>query len=59
MEPKASVTSQGAVIATRPASDALRHMETSGLPYLIQVKIIHVTVASAGAMVVVTKTDPS
>ena len=59
MAPKASVTSQPAVIATRPARDAFRHMETSGLPYLIQVKIIHTTVAIAGAMVVVTKMDPS
>ena len=59
IEPKASVTSQGAVIATRPASDALRHIETSGLPYFTHVKIMHVTVASAGAIVVVTNTDPS
>ena len=57
--PKASVTSQPAVIATSPASDALRHIETSGLPYLSHVKIIHTTVASAGAIVVVTKIDPS
>ena len=57
--PVTSVTSQGAVIATRPAREALRHMETSGLPYLIQVKIIHTTVAIAGATVVVKNTDPS
>ena len=57
--PKASVTSQGAVIATKPAKDAFKHMDTSGLPYLIQVKIIHVTVATAGAIVVVTKMEPS
>ena len=52
MAPAVSVTSQGAVIATRPAKEALRHMETSGFPYLIQVKIIHTTVATAGAIVV-------
>ena len=59
IEPKASVTSQPAVIATSPASDALRHIETSGLPYFIQVKIIHTTVAIAGAIVVVTKIEPN
>ena len=37
--PKQSVTSQGAVIATRPASEALRHIDTSGLPYLIHLKM--------------------
>ena len=57
--PSASVTSQGAVIATKPAREALRHMLTSGLPYLIQVKIMQVTVASAGATVVVRKMEPS
>lgn len=41
------------VIATSPASDALRHIETSGLPFLSQVKIIVTTVATAGAIVVV------
>ena len=46
-------------MATRPARDAFRHMETSGLPYLIQVKIIHTTVATAGAIVVVTKMEAS
>lgn len=51
-EPAASVTSQGAVIATRPARDAFKHMDTSGLPNFSQVKIIHTTVATAGAMVV-------
>lgn len=35
--PRQSVSAQGAVIATRPAREALRHMETSGLPCLIQV----------------------
>ena len=59
MAPAASVTSQGAVIATRPASDAFKHIETSGLPYLIHVNIIHVTVANAGAIVVVRNTDAS
>ena len=57
--PNASVTSQGAVIATRPASEALRHIDTSGLPYLTHVKIIHTTVAIDGAIVVVTNTDAS
>ncbi len=55
----ASVTSQGAVIPTRPASEAFKHMETSGLPYLIHVNIIHVTVATAGATVVVRKIEPN
>ena len=59
IEPKASTVSQGAVIATSPAREALRHIETSGLPYLIQVKIIHTTVATAGAIVVVTNISPS
>ena len=57
--PAQSVTSQGAVIATRPAREAFRHMEISGLPYLIHVKIIHTTVATAGATVVVRNTLPS
>ena len=57
--PKQSVTSQGAVIATRPAREAFRHMDTSGLPYLIQVKIMQTTVAVAGATVVVRKIEPS
>ena len=52
-EPIASTSAQPAVTATRPASEALRHIETSGLPFLIQVKSIHVTVATAGAIVVV------
>ena len=56
--PNASVTSQGAVIPTRPASEAFKHIETSGLPYLIHVNIIHVTVATAGATVVVRKIEP-
>jgi len=45
-------------MATSPASDALRHIETSGLPYFIHVNIIHTTVATAGAIVVVRKIDP-
>ena len=56
--PSASQTSQGAVMATRPARDAFRHMETSGLPYLTQVKIMATTVATEGAMVVATNTEP-
>ena len=58
-EPSASVTSQGAVIATRPARDAFRHMDTSGFPYFTQVNIIHTTVATAGATVVVRKIEPN
>ena len=58
-EPRASTTSQPAVTPTRPASDALRHIETSGFPYLSHVNIIQVTVATAGAIVVVTKIEPS
>ena len=58
MAPKQSVTSQGAVMATSPARDAFRHMDTSGFPYLIQVKIMHTTVAMAGATVLVRKMDP-
>ena len=50
---------KAAVIATSPASEAFRHIDTSGLPYLIHVKIIHTTVATAGATVVVRKTEPS
>ena len=57
--PSASVTSQPAVIPTRPARDAFKHIETSGLPYLIQVKIIHTTVAIAGEIVVVRKIEPN
>ena len=57
--PKASQTSHGAVIATRPARDAFRHMETSGFPYFTHVRIIVTTVATAGAIVVVTKMEPS
>ena len=59
MAPKQSITSQPAVMPTRPAREALRHMETSGLPYLSQVKIITVTVAIAGATVVVRKMESS
>ena len=56
--PAQSATSQGAVMATRPAREAFRHMDTSGLPYFSQVKIMQVTVATEGATVVVRKTDP-
>ena len=35
--PTASSASQPAVMPTRPAREAFRHMETSGLPFLIQV----------------------
>ncbi len=47
------------MIATRPASEALRHIDTSGLPYLIHVNIIQTTVAMAGAIVVVRKIEPN
>jgi len=57
--PVASTTSQGAVIATRPASEAFKHIDTSGLPYLSHVNIIHTTVAIAGAIVVAIKIDAS
>ena len=54
--PKASQQAQGAVIATRPAKEAFNVIETSGLPFFIQVKIIVVTQATAGAIVVVVNT---
>ena len=57
--PRASNASHPAVTATRPAREAFRHMETSGLPFLIQVKISVVQVATDGAMVVVRKMDDS
>ena len=44
------------MIATRPAREAFRHMETSGFPYLTHVNTIHTTVATAGATVVVRNT---
>ena len=58
-EPRASTTSHPAVTATRPASEALSDIETSGLPFLIQVKIIVTQVAIAGAHVVVKKIEAS
>ena len=51
--PIASTSAQGAVIATRPASDALSDIETSGLPFFTHVNIIVTTVATAGEIVVV------
>ena len=36
-EPMASRASQPAVMPTRPAREALRHMLTSGLPFFTQV----------------------
>ena len=54
--PRGETTSQLAVIATRPASAPLRHMDTSGFLYLIQVMIRQAVAATAGAMLVVTKT---
>ena len=47
------------MIATSPAREAFKDIEISGLPYLIQVKIMVTTVATAGAIVVVTNTEPS
>ena len=41
----------------KDAKEALRHIETSGFPFLIQVKIIVTQVATAGAIVVVTKIE--
>ncbi len=57
--PIESKESQPAVTPTRPASDAFKHIETSGLPFLIQVNISVVTVATDGATVVVRKIDAS
>ena len=57
LAPKASKASHPAVIPTRPAREALRHIETSGLPFLIQVYNKVVQVATAGAIVVVTKME--
>ena len=37
--PIVSTEAQPAVIPTKPASEAFKHIPTSGLPYLIQVKI--------------------
>ena len=59
LAPRASRASHPAVIATRPAKEALRHIETSGLPFFIHVKIMVVTVAAAGAMVVVINIEDS
>ena len=57
LAPSASTAEQPAVTPTSPASEAFKHMETSGLPFFSQVKIIQVQVATAGAMVVVRKMD--
>ena len=53
--PKASTLAQPAVIATRPAREPLRVIETSGLPFLTHVKIIVEQVATPAARVVVPK----
>ena len=53
--PKPSTFAHPAVIATKPAREPFKHMDTSGLPYLTHVTIITVTVANAGANVVVAK----
>ena len=55
MEPRPETVLHPAVMATRPAREALRHMDTSGLPFLHQVRAMHTTVAMAGARVVVAK----
>ena len=47
--------SHPAVIATSPAREPFRVIETSGLPYRIQVSSMTVVVAAAVAMFVVTK----
>ena len=57
--PTGETQSQGAVMATRPASAALNVMDTSGLPYLIQVKSIAVTVATAAARLVFMNAMPA
>ncbi len=44
---------------TKPAREAFRHIETSGLPFLIQVNAIVTQVATAGAIVVVRKIEAS
>ena len=51
--------SHPAVMATRPARDPLRDMETSGFLYLTHVMISTVTVATAAARFVVTKILPA
>ena len=56
-EPSASTASHPAVTPTRPASEPFKHIETSGLPFLNHVYSIVVQVATAGAIVVVTKMD--
>ena len=53
--PIASTFAHPAVIATRPARDPFKDMETSGFPFLIHVYSIAVQVATAGAIVVVAK----
>ena len=55
VEPIASKAAHPAVTPTKPAKQALMHIETSGFLFLIQVKIIVVTVATAGAIVVFKK----
>ena len=45
-------------MATSPAREAFKHIETSGFPYLTHVNIMHTTVATAGATVVVRYTEP-
>ena len=55
--PTVSTEAHPAVIATKPARDALRHIPTSGFPSLIHVNIIQTTVAVAGAIVVFIKID--
>ena len=49
------IDEQGAVIATRPAKEAFRHMDTSGFPFFRQVNIMQTKVATAGASVVLPK----
>ena len=55
--PIVSTEAQPAVIPTKPASDAFKHIPTSGFPSLIQVNNIQTTVAVAGAIVVFIKID--
>ena len=56
--PNGETASQPAVMATRPAREPFRVMETSGLPYRFQVKIMVTQVATAAARLVLKQTRP-
>ncbi len=57
--PNGLTASQPAVIATRPAKEPFKVMETSGFLYLIHVVIIVATVAVAAARLVLKNTLPA